>query len=451
MSGRGSVLVIGSGAAGSGAARKLAGAGWDVTVAERGKVGGTCLWSGCIPKKALYNTARSMRDVLASEQFGIECGEPSVDWQSVLAWKWHAQETYAGDQEGIMVDRGIRLLKAGARFTSPKQVEVGGEMLTPDHVVLATGSAPVLPPIEGIDLADTSEQALHYTEPPESLLIVGGGYIGMEFAGIYASFGTKVTVVEAGDRVLPASDADAAAVVARHLAHLGVEFFYGCRIERLSGETGNISGTFKETASGETHTDQYHRVLMATGRRPVYDGLELETAGIELDNRGRLVIDKYLRTTNPNIWAAGDAAGGMMQTPVAHYEGTVVAESIDSGEPREPVCTTVPTTVFTVPQLAQVGLTEDQAKAANIPYRISQTTFEYLGAAVIEDDRDGLVKYLFAKEDDRLLGAHIAGPAADAMIYAAALGIKIGATSEDLRCVSGIHPGYSEALNWAAG
>ena len=451
MSQQGSVLVIGSGAAGSGAARTLAGAGWDVTVVEKGRVGGTCLWTGCIPKKALYNTAKSMRGVLESEQFGIECGEPAVDWQSVLAWKWHAQETYAGDQEGILTDRGIRLIKGEARFVSPEQVEVGGETFAPDHIVLATGSAPVLPPIEGIDLADTSEDALRYPEPPETLLIVGGGYIGMEFAGIYASFGTKITMVVSGDRVLPASDPDVAAVAARHLAHMGVEFFYGCRIEALAGSEGDISGTFKEKASGEKHTGQYHRVLMATGRRPIYDGLELEKAGIELDERGRLVVDKYLRTTNPNVWVAGDAAGGMMHTPVAHYEGTIVAESIDSGEPREPECTTVPSTIFTVPQIAQVGLTEDQAKAANIPYRISQATFEYLGAAIIEDDRDGLVKYLFAEEDDRLIGAHIAGPSAEEMIYAAALGIKTGATSEDLRCVTGIHPGHSEALNWAVG
>jgi hypothetical protein len=201
---KGRIVVIGSGAAGTGAARTLAAAGWDVTVAERDRVGGTCLWRGCMPKKALYNAARARRNAERAEMFGLE-GATGFDWQSVLAWKWHSQETYAGDQEAGFADRGIRLVKGHARFVSPDAIEIDGVHLPFDHAVVAAGSRPVMPPITGIELADTSTGALSYSDPPASLLVVGGGFIGVELATVFASFGSEVTVITAGVR--PPGDA----------------------------------------------------------------------------------------------------------------------------------------------------------------------------------------------------------------------------------------------------
>ncbi len=450
MSDKGRVVIIGSGAAGTACSRSLATNGWDVTVVDNGKIGGTCLWHGCLPKKALFNAAHARRLEIRADEFGLPPYDGSFDWQSVLAWKWHAQETYAGDQEAGFADRGIRLVKARASFKDESTILAGDEALPFDHAVIATGSTPVMPPIDGIELGDTSADALGYHAVPERLLIVGGGFIGLEFAGIFASFGSRVTVVTSGPRPLEMADEDAAAVCVRHLLRLGVEFHTGCRMEGLSGTEGAIQARFTD-ADGALHEGAYSRVLVATGRRPAVAELDLDAADVEVDPHARVVHDAYLRTSNPNVWVAGDAAGGMMQTPVASLEGRTVAVSIDSGVPIAPDCSAIPTTVFTVPPIAQVGLTEAQARDQGIAYRISQMPFQFSGAAIVEDERDGLVKYLFAEDDDRLLGAHIAGPTAADLIYGPAMALRMGATSADLRAVLGIHPAYSELLNWAAG
>lgn len=446
----GSVVVIGSGAAGTSAARALASSGFDVTVIERGKVGGTCLWRGCMPKKALCVAARAQRERIRSEQFGLGGCATSFDWPMVLAWKWHAQETYAGDQETGFRERGIKLLKGTARFTSPDIIDVDGvEPLHPDHVVIATGSRPVLPPLDGIGLADTSDDAIGYPEPPASLLIVGGGYIAMEFAAIYASFGTAVSVVTRGLRVLMTLDGETAGIARLHLAQLGGVIHTGCKVTALSGQRGAILAEYTDE-HGTARSGTYERVLVAAGRVPALTDLELDAGGIQTDGRGHIVTDRFLRTTNPKVWVAGDVAGGMMQTPVATYEGRTVAASIASGVPVAVDCTAVPTTVFTSPQLAQVGLTEQAAREAGIEFRVGRMSFEYLGAAVADDTRDGLVKLLFAAEDDRLIGAHIAGPNAAELIYAMAVAMRHGATASSLRETIGIHPAYNEALTWAA-
>jgi len=447
---RRTVLVIGSGAAGTAAARSLAQAGWSVTVADHDRIGGTCLWRGCMPKKSLAHSAAVRRVVDTAEQFGIGVTQPVTDWQTVLAWKWHSEETYAGDQESLFASAGVRLAKATAHFVSPEQVSVGDSVLTPDSVVIATGSAPVLPPLPGIELADASDAALGYPEPPDTLLIVGGGFIGMEFAAIFASFGTKITLVSSGPRPLEMLDPDVAQVPVRRLGRMGVSFHSNCRMQALSGDPGDITATFLEKPTGETHEGTYARVLMAVGRRPSFDALDLSAGGIETDERGALVLDEFLRTSNPRVWAAGDAAGGMMQTPVASYQGRTVAWSIDSDEPHAPDYSAVPTTVYTVPQVAQVGLSEADAQRLGIPYRARVTKFDSLGAAIIEDERDGLVKLLFGESDGRLLGAHIAGPTASDLIYSLALGIRTGATDSAIRDTLGVHPAYCESVNWAA-
>jgi len=443
------VVVIGSGAAGSGAARALATAGWRVTMIERDRVGGTCLWRGCMPKKALYTSAKMMRFARDADRFGIDLGEPSADWQAVLAWKWHAQESYAGDQEGILADRDIELVRGDARFASADSIMVDGREISMDACVLATGSVPREMGIPGEELADTSETALRYPELPKHLVIIGGGYIGMEFAGIFASLGSKVTVVMRDAEPLPALDPDAVAVARRRLEHVGVRFIPNARVTALAGEPGDIAVEITGIESGESATLGADHVLSAIGRVPASRDLDLDAGGIEVDERGRIVADSYLRTTNPKVWVAGDVAGGMMQTPVASYEGRTVAASIQ-GNLTQPECHLVPTTVFTIPQLAQVGLTEAQATAQGIEYKVAHQSFEYLGAAIIENKQDGMVKLLFSADDDRLLGVHIAGPTASDLTYGLAVAMRAGATSAMVRDTMGVHPAYNELVNWAA-
>ena len=281
MSGNESVVVIGAGAAGRSAAKALAASGHRVTVIERDRVGGTCLWRGCIPKKALYVAARAVREARRAGQYGVDCRDVRVDWPEVLAWKWHAQESFAGDQEALLTARGIRLLCGSARFVSESSIAVGDEVLSPDHLVLATGSVPVIPDVPGADLADTSEDALRFPAPPRSLVIVGGGFIALEMAGIFASFGTQVHVVERGPRVLSMLDASLARVATARLSEMGVRFHVDSSLQRISGAAGQLSARVARQEATEEDL-ACERVIFATGRRPALDGLDLAAAGIRI-------------------------------------------------------------------------------------------------------------------------------------------------------------------------
>ncbi len=445
----GSAVVIGSGAAGTGAARTLAAGGWDVTVVERGRVGGTCLWHGCMPKKALYNAARARRTAGRAEMFGLTPSS-DFDWQEVLAWKWHAQETYAGDQEAGFADRGIRLARGDAVFVGPDAVEVNGERLPFDRAVIATGSRSLRPPVEGIELADTSDEALTYPSPPASLLVVGGGFIGVELATVYASFGSTVTLLTSTSRLLEMLDEDVAGIAAARLQRAGVSIETSCRLNGIHGAPGALNVTYSD-GSGSTRRGTFQRVLVATGRRPALEGLDLASTGITLDDRNTPVLDECLQTSDPRIWMAGDASGGMMQTPAASYMGRTVGTSIVSGERVTVDTSLIPTCLFTSPQIAQVGMTEQAAVDSGHAVEVTRMPFEFLGAAIVEDERDGLVKLVFDARSRVLLGAHVAGPTASDLIYALAVAMRCRATRDTLRETIGIHPAYCEAVNWAAG
>ncbi len=447
MSTKGHVVVVGSGAAGTACARALADAGWRVTQADDDRWGGTCLWRGCIPKKSLYHSALTLRRVREAEQFGIEAGEPTFDWQGVLAWKWHAQESYAGDQEALALARGIEVVKAAAHFVSSESIAVGDEVYSPDHIVVAVGSEPVMPPLPGIELADTSEAVLHYPHTPQSLAIIGGGFIAMEFAGIFATFGTRVSVITRPERVLDQLDADLAAAAVQRLQSLGVTFITGANVRALTGEPGDLHVEIEGADSG-VPSPSYERVLVAVGRRPALERLELDAGGIETDDAGHVVLDTHLRSTNSLVWFAGDAAGGMMQTPVASYEGALVARSIDSGASEVADTSRVPITCFTTPQLATVGLTEHEARAQGLSVATTRIELGSTGAGVIADET-GFVKLVSESESGRILGCQIAGDSASDLIFSAAIALTAGMTAGQLGDVIAVHPSMAEAVAWS--
>ena len=235
------LFVIGAGTAGNACARAVTRAGKSVVSAERDRVGGLCLWAGCMPKKALYNAARSVRLAQRMDEFGVMTDGVELDWPSVLAWKWHAQETYAGDQETVAREIGIEIVKGVARFTSPDAIEVDGVEFRPENVLIAAGSEPVKLRIPGADLADTTREALSYPTLPGSLAIIGAGFISLEFAGIFASFGTKVTVFMRGEQPLKQFDPDLVAVARTCLEELGVTFRSGVGVKGIDGEADVIA------------------------------------------------------------------------------------------------------------------------------------------------------------------------------------------------------------------
>ena len=241
-------FVIGAGVAGVEAGRRLAEAGWHVWTAEPGPIGGTCVWAGCIPKKAMWESARVLRLARDSGEFGVRAADAPYDWPQVLAWERQSERTYAGDQEAIMSGYGIEHVGAAAKFVSADEVEAGGETYRPDAFIIATGSRTVMPKLPGIELAGSSSDALTYPELPSSLVIVGGGYIGMEFAAVYASFGTKITLIQHAARVLPPFDADAAAVAEARLRGLGVEIVTGAGVTALEGSPGDVTVRYAATS-----------------------------------------------------------------------------------------------------------------------------------------------------------------------------------------------------------
>jgi dihydrolipoamide dehydrogenase len=372
-----------------------------------------------------------------------------VDWSEVLAWKWHVQESFAGDQDALLVDRGIRLLKGSARFISADQVAVGDEVFAPDHIVIATGSVPVIPAVPGAHLADTSEDALRYASPPQSLVIVGGGFIAMELAGIFASFGTRIDVVERGPRVLSMLDPALASVATSRLVEMGVRFHTEVTLEEISTDDDGFVVHLKDQGQRAEEV-ACERVIFASGRRPAIDDLDVVAGGVHLDAHGRPLLDASLRTSNPRVWACGDAAGGMMQTPVASLQGQTVALSIATGTPHIADLRAVPIACFTTPQLATVGLTADAARQSGISVKVHRIDSDSIGAAIADDERDSFAQLIIGEDDGAVLGAQIAGPTASDIIYAAAVAIRAGLTAEELQGVIGVHPSYAEAENYAA-
>lgn len=448
MSEKRKVVVIGSGAAGLSCARMLGRSGHEVTMVERDRLGGTCMWRGCIPKKSLFHTGEVMRTVESAEQFGVLTKGAHVDWQGALAWKWHVQESYAGDQRALAEAAGVRVIEADARFVAEDVIEAGGERLPFDHAVIATGSHAVRPPIIGAQLADTSDDALRYPELPSSLIIVGGGFIAMEMAGIFASLGTAVTVLVRGGRPLEMLDDELARIATHGLESVGASVVTSTNVTAITSEAKGLRVAVTDGA-GHVGTLGAERVLLATGRAPAIKSLGLEEAAVAIDASGRLVLDEFGRTTNPRIWAAGDAAGGMMQTPVASLEGRAVAASIDTGTPVHADCRNVPVTCFTVPPVATVGLSEAAAKAKGIDARVRRIGFDSLGQAVIEAQTGGVFKLITAGDGDAVIGAQCAGPGAADLIYAAAVALAGGVSAPQLADLVAVHPSYAEAMHYA--
>ena len=443
------VLVIGAGAAGTRVARTAAAAGLSVTVVDRGELGGTCLWHGCVPKKALYTAAQTCREAAEAARMGFAPGPPLLDWSRLMAWRLEMQRAYAGDQEGALTSLGAEVIHGRARFVSPAEVTAGDRVIESAHIVVATGSQAVKPPLPGIELAGTSDDALQYPERPESLVVIGGGYIAMELAGIYAAFGTSVTVVLRGTEVLKGFEPEVAALARSGLEGMGVAFATDTRIQGIDGRPGALTVRVED---GERRllVLACDRVVAATGRRPDVSGLDLAAGEVADDERGRPLLDAFLRSaSNPRVWFAGDAAGGLQLTPVAGLEGEAVAQSIVSGEPSAPDVRLMPSTCFTVPEVARVGLSEAELAARGAPYQVARGDFQWVAQAIISDRRGGLVK-LLAGQDGRLAGAHLAGPHAGELIYGLAVALRAGATLEDLRATRAVHPTLSEALNWAS-
>ncbi len=452
-----SVAVIGGGPGGYVAAIRASQLGADVTLIEKRHLGGTCLNYGCIPTKCLIQSAELAYEINSrAERLGIDCGSAHVSMEKVIEHKNSVSERLTGGVAALMKLNGVKVLYGTAGFTGPMRLEVkkpdgAVDALSPDRIIIAAGSSAAVPPIEG--LADSencisSTQALSMTQAPESMLILGCGVVGVELGFAYSAFGTKVTIIDAADTVLPAMDSELTGIGLAKMKELGIDIFTGIRVSRVESDTDRIKAICTD-GSGAVREFTAKKLLIAAGRGANTDGLNLEAAGI-VSNNGRIVTNAGMETSVPGIYAVGDCADSWSQLAgTASVMGEISAENALGGC-REYSEKTNPSCVHLGMDFAGVGITEDEAKRTGIKYRVGRFPLSANGKAIVENGGEGMVKVIIGDEYEEILGVHIIGPHASDLIEEGALAIGLEATAQELCEVIHAHPTITEALREAS-
>ncbi|UHQ95230.1 dihydrolipoyl dehydrogenase [Haloterrigena alkaliphila] len=445
------VLVIGGGPGGYTAAIRSAQRDRDVTLVERDGVGGTCLNHGCIPSKALLTASNLVTELESASQMGIYA-EPFVDVGEMVEWKDDVVERLTGGVESLCEANGVTVREGTARFAGDHAVEIVSEDGTVDELefetaIVATGSRPMSVP--GFSFDDdpilNSREALALEAAPRSLAVVGAGYIGMELSTVFAKLGTDVTVVEMEGDILPGYESDLSRPVQKRAESLGVDFQFGqVATEWSRADDGSVILQTEDTDGNEQETVA-EQVLVAIGRQPVTETLNLEPIGIEPDESGFLETDDQMRTTRDHVFAVGDVAGEPMLAHKAAAEGLVAAEVVSGGD-AELNEAAIPTAVFTDPEIATVGLTEAEARAVGHSPVVGEFPFDASGRALTLSETEGFVRVVAEEDAGRLLGAQIVGPDASELIGELGLAVETGLTLENVAGTVHMHPTLSEAV-----
>jgi dihydrolipoamide dehydrogenase len=453
-------VVIGAGPGGYPAAIRLGQLKVKTAIIEREYMGGVCLNVGCIPSKAVIHAAKMYEKMSHADDLGISIpGKPTIDMKKLQTWKGGVVNKLTGGVRTLLKGNGVTIIDGTAKLekSGPDghritvQGKNGSETIITKNIVLATGSRPFEIPGFKIDqnrIID-STGALALDSVPPRMIVIGGGYIGLELGMVYAKFGSKVTVVEALPRVLASMDKDCVAVVERKLKKMGVEVMTNTKAKSWE-EKGDRAVLTVELQDGKTATIDADKILMSIGRRPNSENLGLEAAGVALDKRGFVIADDHLRTNVAGIYAIGDLIGGMMLAHKATKEGEVVAEII-AGHKAAFDVRTIPAVVFTDPEIASTGLTDEEAKQkGHAELKVGKFPFAALGRALSVNDTEGFVKVVVDGKTGELLGLHIVGNGAGDLISEGALAIEMGAVADDLRLTVHPHPTLSEAIMEAA-
>jgi dihydrolipoamide dehydrogenase len=454
------VVVIGAGPGGYVCAIKAAQLGMKVALVEkRTTFGGTCVNVGCIPSKALLQASEKLAEAQHGlEAFGVEVGKPKLNLKQMMAHKTQTVDQNTKGLVFLMKKNKIDTFHGAGRVAGKGKVSValeGGkdETLETKNIVIATGSD--VAGIPGVEVKFdekvivSSTGALEFAKVPGHLVVVGGGVIGLELGSVWARLGAKVTVVEYLDTILGGMDGEVAKQMQRLLAKQGLEFKLGAKVTGVAKSGKGATVTFEPVKGGAAETIEADAVLVATGRRPYTDGLGLKEAGIELDERGRVKTDAHLRTNIEGIYAIGDVVAGPMLAHKGEDEGVAVAETI-AGQAGHVNYDVIPAVVYTSPEVASVGRTEEELKKAGVAYKVGKFPFTANGRARAMLQTDGFVKVLADKADDRVLGVHIVGFGAGEMIHEGAVLMEFGGAAEDLARTCHAHPTLSEAVKEAA-
>jgi dihydrolipoamide dehydrogenase len=446
------LVVIGGGPGGYVAAIRAAQLGMKVACVEKDKtLGGTCLNVGCIPSKALLESSELYSQTQGKlAEHGIKVADVSLDLKKFMERKDQVVKQLTGGVAGLFKKNKIVSILGTARLNKDKSVTVGDQTLKAKNVLIATGSEPIaIPsvPVNQKTIVD-STGALSLSAIPKKMIVIGGGYIGLELGSVYLRLGSAVTVLEAFDRIVPNMDLEVGKTLQRILQKQGMEFQLSTKVKKATVKGSNVE-VIVEDSSGKESALTADVVLVAVGRRPYITGLGLTEAGVKVDEKGRIVVDKNYQTSMAGVYAVGDAIEGPMLAHKAMEEGTAAVEIL-AGQKAHVNYDAIPAVVYTWPEASSVGITEEQAKERKIDYKVSKYPFLANGRALAMGEKDGFVKLIADKKTDRLLGAHIIGPRASDMIAELVLAMEYAASAEDIARTCHAHPTLAEAVKEAA-
>jgi dihydrolipoamide dehydrogenase len=439
------VAVLGAGPGGYTAAFRAADLGLSVALIDRGeRLGGVCLNVGCIPSKALLHVARVLAEAQELEESGVSFGKPEIDVDKVRTWKEGVVGKLTGGLENLAKQRKVQVVRGTGTFTGPHTIEVGDTVVGFDSCIIAAGSeAAMLPDLPDDERIMDSTGALDLVDVPERLLVIGGGIIGLEMATVYDALGSKVTVVELLDQLIPGADADLVKVLHKRIADRYEAIHLGTKVESVEASDDGIAVKFGD------HAETFDRVLVAVGRRPNGGRIGADAAGVEVDERGFIRADEQMRTNVAHIYAIGDVAGEPMLAHKGSHEGSLAAEVI-AGENVSWDARSIPSVAYTDPEVAWTGLTETAAKEQGIEYEISTFPWAASGRALTMGRADGMTKLIVEPETHRILGAGIVGINAGELIAELVLAIEAGADAEDVALSIHPHPTLSETVMFSS-
>ncbi|WP_298189111.1 glutathione-disulfide reductase [uncultured Pseudomonas sp.] len=435
------LFVIGAGSGGVRAARFSAGYGARVAVAESRYLGGTCVNVGCVPKKLLVYGAHFADDFEQAQGFGWSLGEAKFDWPTLISNKNREIDRLNGIYRNLLVNSGVTLLEGHARIIDDHTVELDGKRYSTKHILIATGGWPHIPEVPGHEHAIGSNEAFFLEQLPKRVLVIGGGYIAVEFASIFNGLGAQTSLLYRGDLFLRGFDMAVRNHLQEELSKSGVDLQFNSDIARIDKQAdGSLLATLKDGRVLEADC-----IFYATGRRPMLDNLGLENTHVELDKRGYIKVDEQYQSSTPSILAIGDVIGRVQLTPVALAEGMAVARRLFKPEEYRKVdYQTIPTAVFSLPNIGTVGLSEEQAKEEGYSVQVFESRFRPMKLTLTESQERTLMKLVVDAQTDRVLGCHMVGPEAGEIVQGLAVALKAGATKQIFDDTIGVHPTAAE-------
>jgi pyruvate/2-oxoglutarate dehydrogenase complex dihydrolipoamide dehydrogenase (E3) component len=440
-------IILGSGQAGNSLSQKLADHGWTVALIERDHLGGTCVNTGCTPTKTMVASAQVAHYARNAAKWGVHTGPVRVDLAEVVARKDRVVGQWrSGIEKKIEARKNLHLCRGQARFQDAHRIRVGDAELDSERIFINTGTRPAVPDLDGLDRIDylTNASILQLRELPEHLLVLGGGYIGLEFGQMFRRFGSQVTVVHRDDHLLPREDADVTAELQKALEAEGVRFVLRANPTRLEKQNGEV--VLHVQAQGGPETVRGSHLLVATGRRPNTDDLGLDAAGVRLTREGYVQVNGRLETNVPGVWALGDVKGGPAFTHISYNDYQIVYDNLIEGKSRSTDGRLVPYAVFTDPQLGRVGLTEKEARAAGHKLKVGKIPTAWVARAIERDETAGLMKVVVDADTDRILGAAILSAEGGELVQILEFVMLAGAPYTLLKGAVYIHPTLAEGF-----